>query len=191
MRALVDARRMRAADAGMWLFLASLVMFFASLFSGYVLLRTGSDAWTTPWRVAPDYWKLMAYPVMQTLLTVTLYTVIRRWQFGFPVGSGLRRSDFAWSPSLFAVISAVQWVGAASTMVYTGRGPATSVAAASWFVLTGAFTVGVLGGGLASGFWAWRYRGDAPPPHVLRQVQRYWNAMAACWCSILVGMYFL
>lgn len=30
---------------GMWLFLASEAMFFASLFSAYVLLRTGSATW--------------------------------------------------------------------------------------------------------------------------------------------------
>ncbi len=39
----------RAADAGMWLFTASLVMLMASLVSGYVLLRAGSAAWPTPW----------------------------------------------------------------------------------------------------------------------------------------------
>ena len=32
----------RAASAGMWLFIASIVMFYGALFSGYVLLRAGS-----------------------------------------------------------------------------------------------------------------------------------------------------
>ena len=35
----------RAASLGMWLFLASEAMFFGALFSGYVLLRTGSEHW--------------------------------------------------------------------------------------------------------------------------------------------------
>jgi len=37
------------AKVGIWLFLASEVMLFGGLFSGYVLLRVGADQWPHGW----------------------------------------------------------------------------------------------------------------------------------------------
>ncbi len=37
------------AKMGIWLFLASEVMLFGGLFSGYVLLRVGADQWPHGW----------------------------------------------------------------------------------------------------------------------------------------------
>ena len=51
---------------GVWLFLASEVMLFASLFSSYVLLRVGAESW-------PDQASIVNIP-LATLNTAVLIT---------------------------------------------------------------------------------------------------------------------
>jgi len=185
----VDARRTRAADAGTWLFLASLVMFYASLYSGYVLLRAGSETWTTPWLARPILWKIQPFVVSNTLWLVLAFVNTRQWRLA--AASGAPRSIGVWLPTMAASGVALAWTGAADAMLKAGSGPAASVAAASWFVLTGALALGVLGGGLVATWWAWRDRRSETPVHALRQLQRYWGLMLVVWFSIVVGMYFV
>jgi heme/copper-type cytochrome/quinol oxidase subunit 3 len=184
---LVDARRTRAADAGMWLFLASLVMFYASLYSGYVLLRAGSETWTTPWLARPIVWGIQPFVVSSTLGLALVFVVIRQLQLA--AESGAPRSIGVWLPTIATSSLTLTWWDAARAMLAAGSGPATSVAAASWFVLTGALALGVLGGGLVATWWAWRDRQSGTPAHALRQLQRYWGLMLVVWFSIVIGMY--
>lgn len=183
----VDARRVRAAEAGMGLFLASLVMFYASLYSGYVLLRAGSETWTTPWLARPIVWGIQPFVVSSTLGLALAFVSIR--QSRLAAESGAPRSIGVWLPTMATASLTLTWTSAASGMLNAGSGPATSVAAASWFVLTGALALGVLGGGLVATWWAWRDRRSDTPAHALRQLQRYWGLMLAVWFSIVIGMY--
>lgn len=189
MTTLVDARRMRAADAGMWLFIASLVMFYASLYSGYVLLRAGSETWATPWLVAPMRGQLVLLPFAETVWLAGAAAAVGRWRVGHTDSRHTARAMSWWVPLLATVLFTAGWLSAATAMATTARGPATSVAAASWFVLTGCVATGVVGGGLAVGWAAWRHRASVPPAHVVRQLQRYWRLMLGFWLAIVVGMY--
>lgn len=181
-----DLRAERAADAGMWLFLASLLMLFAGLFSGYVLLRAGSATWITPWREASPLWSM---PLSHVAWLLACTGAAWRWRVGYPTGTGQQAAVFWWLPLLAVVVLAMNWLRVATALARGGHAPATSVAAASWFVLTGFVAIGAVGGGLAVAWLAWRHRGGAPPAHVARQVQRYWTFLLGCWLSIVVGMY--
>ncbi|MEZ5417033.1 MAG: hypothetical protein R2708_06795 [Vicinamibacterales bacterium] len=182
---LRDLRAERAVDAGMWLFLASLVMFFGGLYSGYVLLRTGSDAWTAPWLVTDG----VASTLVQAIWLLGCAAAAWRWRVGRASASGRALPMFTWMPLLAAAIFALRWLAAATALAGAGHPPAASVAAASWYVLTGFVATGTLAGGVAVAWLAWRHRVTGPPEHVARQVQRYWTLLAACWIAIVAGMY--
>jgi heme/copper-type cytochrome/quinol oxidase subunit 3 len=183
---LRDLRAERAADAGMWLFLASFAMLYAGLFSGYVLLRAGSETWITPWREASLWWSM---PLSHLAWLAASAGAAWRWQVGYPSGSGRQHAIFWWLPIVAVVAAATNWLRVAAALARAGHAPATSVAAASWYVLTGFVALGMIGGAAAVGWLAWRHRAGAPPAHVARQVQRYWTMLAVCWLTIVVGMY--
>ena len=175
-------RDARAADVGTWLFLASLVMFYGALFSGYILLRAGSTTWHTPWLTAGA--RLTLFPIFQTFALVVAVGSLWRWR----AAASTKPRLAIWSV-LASIIFILEWVRAAGTLASIGHGPATSVGAASWFVLTGAVAVGVMGGGLVEAGIAWQYRGATAPPHRLRLLQRYWMVMLAFWLTVVVGFY--
>ena len=184
-------RGQRAADVGTGLFLASLVMFFGALFSGYVLLRAGSNAWDTPWLTVTAPWRIFPFALSQTLWLGGVGASVWRWRVGYPRGSGQQRAIFRWLPMLAAITFTADWANMARALAAAGHGPASSVGAASWFVLTGAVAVGVAGGGLVTAGTVWWYRGATPPPHQLRLQQRYWMVLLAFWLSIVVGCYWV
>ena len=188
--AVVTDRHLRAADVGMWLFLASLVMFFGALFSGYVLLRAGSATWDTPWTGAgpdADPWITAGLPFIWISGAAV---ALRRWRAAYATLVGAQSSR--WGLLLVSTfVATAYWLTAALSMARTGHGPATGVAAASWFVLTGVVFVGVLGGGMVAGGMMWRYRAAAPPLHHLRLFERYWWLLFGFWATIVVGMYIL
>ena len=186
--AVVPDRHLRAADVGMWLFLASLVMFFGALFSGYVLLRAGSATWDTPWLSVAAPWRVFPFPLSQALWLAGAGASVWRWRVGYPRGSGRQRAIFWWLPVLAALTFTADWANMATTLTGSGHGPATSVGAASWFVLTGVVAVGVIAGGLVAAATAWRH-GAAAPRHRLRLQQRYWTVLLAFWLSLVAGFY--
>ena len=186
--AVVTDHQLRAADVGMWLFLASLVMFFGALFSGYVLLRAGSAAWDTPWLSVAAPWRVFPFPLSQTLWLAGAGASVWRWRVGYPRGSGQQQVIFRWLPVFAALTFTADWANMATTLTGSGHGPATSVGAASWFVLTGVVAVGVMAGGLVAAGTAWRSRGAAPR-HRLHLLQRYWMVLLAFWLTVVVGFY--
>lgn len=182
-------RNARAADVGMWLFLASLVMFYGGLFSGYVLLRAGSETWATPWLAVTAPWRVFPFALSQTLWLAGVGASVWRWRVGYPRGSRQQQAIFRWLPMVAAATFTADWVNMATAVAAAGYGPASSVSAASWFVLTGAVAVGVVAGALVVAGTAWRYRGVIPPPQPLLLQQRYWLLLLVFWLSIVIGLY--
>ena len=182
------SREDRAATAGMWLFVASIVMFYGALFSGYVLLRAGSTGWDTPWRTGPaaewpiavDHWfrtMWLGFAVMQS----------RRLSGRGVAVAGMPR--FSWLVVLAAVAFVWRCIYIAGWMAAQGHVPSTSVAVASWYMLTGTVAL-LVGGGTVAAVWV----AVEPVPAAQRarrgaMLQRYWLLMMALWCATVVGLY--
>lgn len=193
MSALVAAtpaqdRDTRATDVGTWLFLASLVMFYGALFSGYVLLRAGSDTWATPWKEGPlaqwptavDHWfrtMWLGFAVMQS----------RRLSGLGAVTPGLPR--FAWLGVAAAGMFVWRSWAMADMLLRAGATPASSVPMACWFVLTGTVACLVGAGAIASAWVALE-----PVPAVQRarrgaMLERYWLTVLGIWLVTVGGLY--
>ena len=184
-----DDRAARAADVAMWLFAASIVMLVASLVSGYVLLRMGSESWPAPWRgggpwTQADPWFRLVWLAAAAVIAATA----ARQTPGSP--SWLGRHPLAAS-AIAGSVFLVRTLAAGRELSAAGHGPATHIAPATWFALNGTIAVLVLGGVFATLAVA---RATADAPGRLRRTRllaRYWWLMTACFAAVAVGMYVL
>ncbi len=168
-----DHRSLLRARLGMWLFIASEAMLFASLFSGYVMLRAGSTAWPAP---------IAGFPWLETVLLV-----------GASAAFGAKRSQLVVSNALgltFVVIKVLNDV----SLIGKGITPSTDLMWACWFTLTGVHAFHVLAGAAFTGWLAgpsfkmadddrnrWSARIDA--------TRRYWLFVDLVWLLIVVSFY--
>ncbi len=152
------------AKLGVWLFLASEVMLFGALFSTYVLLRTGSEAFLTiPHQIAEalhlgegtHLWHEELNVPLATLNTMILITssvtMVMSWaslkldQFGkFKLYMGL-----TWLLSAgFLVVKYFEY----SAKISHGLLPSTANFLAIYYVLTGLHMLHVIGGMVVNGY---------------------------------------
>jgi len=126
---------------GIWLFLASEVMLFGSLFSAYVLLRTGAPFW-------PDQSETLNVP-LAALNTVILIsssvTMVLAWA-GAAAGNLSRYRLFMGltllGGALFLVVKAIEYSDKFSHGLY----PSTNNFLAIYFTMTGLHAIHVIAG---------------------------------------------
>jgi heme/copper-type cytochrome/quinol oxidase subunit 3 len=162
---------------GMWLFLASEAMLFGSLFSAYVLLRTGSAL------PADSHTLALPAPVFTTVLLVLSTTVLAA---GGVIGL---RARLAVSSLLFAVFVVFKVVDY-GRMIVEGLAPSTNVLLACWFTLTGVHLAHVIGG-IAASAWVYVGAGGDPARNDARVdvLRLYWYFVDLVWLAILVSFY--
>jgi heme/copper-type cytochrome/quinol oxidase subunit 3 len=157
----------------MWLFLGSEAMFFASLFSGYVMLRAGAVTW-------PD--RLQGFPVLETLLLVGASAVFGESRFRLIASHAAGLT--------FVVIK----LATDASAITNGATPATNVMLASWYTLTWVHAFHVFAGAVFTGWLAgpsfrmsdedgerWLARIDA--------TRKYWLFVDVVWLVIVAGFY--
>lgn len=181
-------REGRAALAGMWLLIASVVMFYGALFSGYVLLRAGSTTWEMPWRAGPDTeWPIAVDHWFRTMWIGLAVMHSRRLSGeGVPI-AGLPR--FSWMVGLAGMAFVWRCIYIAGWLASQGYVPAASVPLACWYVLTGTVALLVAGGTIAA---VWVALEPVPARQRARRgamLQRYWLLMLALWMTTVVGLY--
>ena len=164
-----------SARLGLWLFLASEAMFFASLLSGYVMLRAGAMHW-------PD--RLSGFPWLETVLLV-----------GASAAFGATRFRLITSHALALTFVVIKLATDAS-MMNKGLLPATDLMLASWYTLTWVHAFHVFAGAVWTGWLAgpsfrmsedesvrWSARIDA--------TRRYWLFVDLIWLCLVIGFYFI
>ena len=158
---------------GMWLFLASATMLFASLLSGYVMLRAGSQAWPS---------LTGGLPWIETLLLVGASAVFSHERIRLVIANSLGLT--------FVAIKVLTDV----SLISKGITPATNLMWACWFTLSAVHAIYVLGGAIFTGWLAgpayrmtlddtarWQARIEA--------TRRYWLFTAALWLILILSFY--
>ena len=174
---------------GVWLFLASEVMLFGALFSGYILLRTGNPDWVS------EPMNVMLATLNTMILITSSVTVVFSW-------ASLRLNDFA----KFRMYFGVTFVLALAFMVVKGieyntefsHGlyPATNNFMAIYFTLTGLHGLHVLGGmvviayliGPGAKMW------ESEPERFTNRVETtglYWHFVDLVWIFLFPALYLL
>ena len=155
------------------MFLASEAMLFASLFSGYVMLRAGAASWPEP---------IAGFPWLETVLLV-----------GASAAFGPKRSQLVVSNTLGLTFVGIKVLNDAA-LIGKGILPSTNLMWACWFTLTGAQAAHVLGGALWTGWLAgpgWKIAEFEPERWAPRieATRRYWLFVDLVWLSIVVSFY--
>jgi cytochrome c oxidase subunit III len=176
---------------GIWLFLASEVMLFGSLFSAYALLRSGAPAW-------PDQSATLSVP-LATLNTVVLIassvTMVLAWAAlrnrslaRFRLFMGLTLAGGA----LFLVVKAFEYGDKFSHGLY----PSGSNFLALYFTLTGLHAIHVIAGMVVNAYlWGpgtrlWR----TDPERFTNRIEIagiYWHFVDLVWIFLFPVLYLL
>jgi cytochrome c oxidase subunit 3 len=178
---------------GVWLFLASEVMLFASLFSSYVLLRVGAESW-------PNQASIVDIP-LATLNTAVLITssvtMVMSWV-------SLKLNDFA-KYKLYMGLTFLGGVGfliiksfeyAAKFQHVPPYLPSTNNFLGLYFLLTGLHAIHVIGGMVVNGYlwgpgakmWA------SEPEKFTNRVEvagLYWHFVDLVWIFLFPVLYLL
>jgi cytochrome c oxidase subunit 1 len=163
-----------SASLGMWLFLASEAMLFASLFSAYVMLRAGAVEWPTP---------IAGFPWLETALLVGASATFSKERIRL-----IAAHTFALT---FVVIKVLGDLA----LIDKGITPATNLMWACWFALTGVHLLHVLGGAVFTGWLAgpgYRMTQENPDRFAARidATRRYWLFVDLVWL-VLVGSFYV
>jgi cytochrome c oxidase subunit 1 len=163
-----------AVRTGIWLFLASEAMLFASLFAGYVLLRTGSPDW-------PQATGLINYAPVPAM-TLLLLAGTGLSAFGSKGSERIRLLGAAVLAATFVVFKLEQY----SREIAAGLTPSSNLLLACWFTITGVHAAHV-GGGAIANLWVLAH----PKPERVAALRLYWFFVDAVWIVILFGLYFV
>lgn len=176
---------------GIWLFLASEVMLFASMFSALVLLRSGAESW-------PNQSEIVNIP-LATLNTAVLIsssvTMVMAW-------ASLKLNDFA-KYKLYMGLTFLAGVGflVIKTIEYNEKFthhyyPSTNNFIGIYFLMTGLHAIHVIGGMVVNGFlWGpgakmWKTH----PEQFTNRVEvagLYWHFVDLVWIFLFPVLYLL
>lgn len=178
-------------ELGIWLFLASEVMLFGSLFSAYALLRTGAPFW-------PDQSATLSVP-LATLNTIILIsssvTMVLAWAAAsannlprYRLFMGLTLLGGA----LFLVVKTIEYSEKFSHGLY----PSTNNFLALYFTMTGLHAIHVIGGMVVNAYligpgtrmWA---RDHARFTNRVEVAGIYWHFVDVVWIFLFPVLYLL
>ena len=176
---------------GIWLFLASEVMLFGSLFAGYILLRTGNPTWGKGS-------ELLSVP-MATLNTVVLITssvtMVMAWVAAMERNLGKFRLYMGSTVALGAVFMVVKYFEYMAKFEH-GAPPAYSTFMACYFTFTGLHALHVLGGMIVNfyfGFPGAKMMATAPQQFANRveTAGLFWHFVDLVWIFLFPVLYLL
>jgi heme/copper-type cytochrome/quinol oxidase subunit 3 len=176
---------------GMWLFLASEVMLFGSLFSSYALLRSGAMAW-------PDQSAIVnvRLAALNTVILIASSVVIVRSAAALRGGHLPRyRTLMALTALLGIIFLTIKSIEYRSELA-EGLTPSTNNFVGLYFVMTFLHALHVTGGVLVNLFLCGpgvaMNRHD--PPRFMGRVEAaalYWNFIDAIWILMFIVLYLL
>jgi heme/copper-type cytochrome/quinol oxidase subunit 3 len=190
---------------GIWLFLASEVMLFGSLFSAYALLRSGAPSW-------PDQSSIVSVP-LATLNTIVLIassvTMVMAWASLAPRVTSVRRGDRAAEAvglqrfrlymgltllggAIFLVVKSIEYSDKFSHHLY----PSTNNFLGLYFTLTGLHAIHVIVGMIVNAYlWGPGTRmWQSEPERFTNRIEVagiYWHFVDVVWIFLFPVLYLL
>jgi heme/copper-type cytochrome/quinol oxidase subunit 3 len=177
------------AQLGIWLFLASEVMLFGGLFSGYVLLRTGAESWPR----GPERLNVVLATVNTALLVASGVTMGRS-RAALRAGNEARGRRF-----LLATLASACGFVAIKLLEYrehvaAGELPSRDNFFAVYYTLTGLHVAHVLGGIVVMAYLAgpgFRMAQSRPEryAHRVDTTAIYWYFVDLVWLVLFTSLY--
>ena len=179
------------AKLGVWLFLASEVMLFATLFTSYIVLRMGSATW--PWG-----WDALNVPLATlntAILIASSVTIVMAYARAYDKDKSGFQLWMAATLALsfgFLIVKAFEY----GHEFHLGIGPSTSVFYAVYFTMTGLHGIHILGGILVNAGLLYMSTRDEHWEHPLflgrvEGAGLYWHFVDIVWIFLFPALYLL
>jgi cytochrome c oxidase subunit III len=176
---------------GIWLFLASEVMLFGSLFSSYVLLRTGAESW-------PDQSSILSVPLasLNTLILIaSSVTIVLAWA-ALKGGNLARYRVFMGltilGGALFLVVKSFEY----GEKFSHGLFPAENNFIGLYYTMTGLHALHVIGGMIVNAYLLgpgtkmWAYDRERFTNRI-EVAGLYWHFVDVVWIFLFPVLYLL
>lgn len=177
------------AKLGVWLFLASEIMLFATLFTTYIVLRSGASSW-------PRGWEVLNVP-LATLNTFILIsssvTIVMAYAKTLDRDYGAFKLYMWLTLALsfgFLIVKAFEYGAKFSH----GITPATSIFYAIYFTTTGLHGLHVVGGIIVNAALLWLSRTQWDHPLFAGRIEGaglYWHFVDIVWIFLFPALYLL
>jgi len=177
------------AKLGIWLFLASEVMLFSTLFTTYIILRLGSSSW-------PRGWNVLNVP-MGTLNTLVLITSSVTVVMAYAKAVERKRGQFRLFMGLtialgvaFLIIKGFEW----GAHFKAGEFPSSSIFLAAYFTMTGLHALHVIGGLITNSILLVLSEKQWDHPLFVGRVEAaglYWHFVDIVWIFLFPALYLL
>jgi cytochrome c oxidase subunit III len=176
---------------GIWLFLASEVMLFGSLFSAYVLLRMGAETW-------PNQSEILSVPLaaLNTLILIaSSVTMVMAWaslKGGSLARYRLYMGMTILGGALFLVVKSFEYGEKFSHHLY----PSTNIFLALYFTLTGLHAIHVIAGMIVNAYlWGpgtrmWDHHREQFTNRI-EVAGLYWHFVDVVWIFLFPVLYLL
>ena len=174
---------------GIWLFLASEVMLFGTLFTSYIVLRTAAPSW-------PRGWEDLNVP-LATLNTLVLITSSVTMVMAYAKAYERNVSGFKFFQTItillgfaFLVIKGFEY----SAHFRAGEFPSTSLFTAVYFTTTGLHGLHVIGGIGLNIYLLLRQPYDWDNPLFIGRIEYaglYWHFVDIVWIFLFPALYLL
>ncbi len=177
------------AKLGIWLFLASEVMLFATLFTSYLVIRLGSSSWPRGWEVLNvPLGTINTFVLITSSVTIILAYAkcMARDKAGFKTYMALTLA----LAFVFLGIKSVEW----GTKFRAHHFPSTNIFFGVYFVLTGLHALHVIGGIILNSvllFMADKHWDDPLFAGRVEAAGLYWHFVDIVWIFLLPALYLL
>ena len=177
------------AKIGIWLFLASEVMLFSTLFTSYIVLRTAAPSW-------PRGWDVLSVP-LATLNTLILITSSVTMVLAYAKAVERNRAQFRFY-MLVTILLGLVFLGVKGVEYGTKfehhHFPSTSIFFAIYFTTTGLHALHIIGGLILNSallYFSWT---DWDGPLFVGRVEAgglYWHFVDIVWIFLFPALYLL
>jgi cytochrome c oxidase subunit 3 len=178
------------AKLGMWLFLASEIMLFATLFTSYIVYRTTAPAW-------PHGWEVLSIPLgalNTAILIASSVTIV----LAYAKAQERNRAGFNWYMGM-TIALAVLFLAVKLTLEWPPKFaahhyPSTNMFYAVYFTLTGLHGIHVIGGVIVNGILMWLARTQFEHPLFAGRIEAaglYWHFVDIVWIFLFPTIYLL
>lgn len=177
------------AKLGVWLFLASEVMLFATLFTTYVVLRVGAASW-------PRGWEHLNVPLAMTntfiLITSSVTMVLAYAKTVEKDLAGFRKfmAITIGLGALFLVFKSFEY----GAHFKHHQFPSTNIFNAIYFTTTGLHCIHIIGGLLVNGALLLMAKNDFDHPLFAGRIEGaglYWHFVDVVWIFLFPAIYLL
>ena len=183
------------AKLGIWLFLASEVLFFGAFFSTYILLRIGAGGVAGAWPYGADFLNIPLATINTVILISSSLTMVMAW-------ASLKLGRF----SKFQIYFAATILLALAFLVIKGfeygeefahgRFPATSTFFAIYFTMTGVHGLHILLGVVVNVYHLFSAKAiyDENPDKMVNRIEvagLYWHFVDLVWIFLFPVLYLL